>query len=87
MGLDIFNLGGGIPWVVTTSGILPDDTGIQWDISKFGGTQPALSFLYNNSDLTSRSTYAFSEFDFGIYNFMEDSLIIYRRVWMGYNDK
>ena len=27
-----------LPWVVTTSGLLPDDTGIQWDINKFGET-------------------------------------------------
>ena len=51
VGLDIFfNLGGGTPWVVTTSGLLPDDTGIQWDISKFGGTWPALSIPYNSSE-------------------------------------
>ena len=51
VGLDIFfNLGGGTPWVVTTSGLLPDDTGIQWDISKFGGTKPVLSILYNSSE-------------------------------------
>ena len=36
--------------MVTTSGLLPDDTGIQWGISKFGGTKPALSFLYNSSE-------------------------------------
>ena len=51
VGLDIFfNLGGGTPWVVTTSGLLPDDTGIQWNISKFGGTSPALSIPYNSSE-------------------------------------
>ena len=52
VGLEFFNLGGGTPWVVTTSGLLPDDTGIPWDISKFGGTKPALSFLYSSSEST-----------------------------------
>ena len=47
-----FNLGGGTPWVVTTSGLLPDDTGIPWDISKFGESKPALSFLYSSSEST-----------------------------------
>ena len=45
-----FNLGGGTPWVVTTSGLLKGNAGIQWDISKFGRTKPALSFIYNSSE-------------------------------------
>ena len=36
--------------MVTTLGLLPDDTGIQWDVSKLGATKPALYFLYNSSE-------------------------------------
>ena len=65
--------------MVTTSGQLPDNTGIQCEISKYGGggAKLALSFLCNSNDLTSSSTYAFSNFDFGFYNFMEDNFNIY----------
>ena len=34
-------------------------------------------FYITTENLTSRSSYAFSNFDFGINNFMEDSLNIY----------
>ena len=34
-------------------------------------------FYIKTENLTSRLSYAFSNFDFGIYNFMEDSFNIY----------
>ena len=30
-------VGSGTPWVVITSGLLPDNTGFQWEMNNFGG--------------------------------------------------
>ena len=42
-----------------------------------GETNQYGPFYITAENLTSRSSYAFSNFDFGIYNFMEDSFNIY----------
>ena len=42
-----------------------------------GETNQYGPFYITAENLTSRSAYAFSNFDFGIYNFMEDSFNIY----------
>ena len=50
--------------MVTTSGLRPDGTGIPWDINKL-----PYPFYVTAANLSSRSTYAFSNVDFGIYKF------------------
>ena len=42
-----------------------------------GKTNQYGPFYITAENLTSRSSYAFSNFEFGIYNFMEDSFNIY----------
>ena len=43
-----------------------------------GETNQYGPFYITAENLTSRSSYASSNFDFGIYNFMEDNFNIYR---------
>ena len=42
-----------------------------------GETNQYVPFYITTENLTSRSSYAFSNFDFGIYNFTEDNFNIY----------
>ena len=42
-----------------------------------GETNQYGPFYKTSQNLTSRSSYAFSNFNFGIYNFMEDNFNIY----------
>ena len=42
-----------------------------------GETNQYELFYITTENIKSRSSYAFSNFDFGIYNFMEDSFNIY----------
>ena len=52
-------------------GWLPDNTGIQWEMSHYGGgTKHHYSFLHSNNILI---IIRLSNFDVDIYNFMMDS--------------
>ena len=46
-----------------------------------GETNQHDPFYKTAKNLTSRSSYAFSNFDLGIYNFMEDSFNIYSALY------
>ena len=59
--------------VVELPGLILSNTGIQWD----GGKNQHDPFYVTAENLKSRSSYAFSNFDFGIYTFIEDSFHIY----------
>ena len=63
--------------MVELPGLLPGNTGSQWEMSNYGGKNHYGLFYITRENLTSRSSYAFSNFDFGINNFMEDSFNIY----------
>ena len=78
-----FRMGPGLVWaffyigVVELPGWLPINTGIQWEMSYYWGNKPALPFLYNIRESNIQMIIClFSNFDFGIYNFMEDSFNI-----------
>ena len=45
VGLDIFTLG-----VVELPGLLPGNTGIQWEMSNYGENKPVWPFLYNSRE-------------------------------------
>ena len=63
------------PWVDTwaISGLLPDNTGSQWEMSNFGGKgQTLLLFQCNKRD----AIMWLSNFDVDIYNFMIDSITL-----------
>ena len=54
-------------------GLLPDNTGIHWELSNLGGGQTTIThLLLTKANLTSRSIY-----DFQTYNFMNDSFKLY----------
>ena len=67
--------------VATTSGLLSDNPGIEWAMSKLGGgggEQTSITFsIYNSKESSIQIIICLFKLCFGIYNFMEDSFNIY----------
>ena len=64
--------------VLELPGLIPVSTGTQWEMSIYRGNKPVDGLFYIITEiLTYRSSYAFSNFIFGIYSFIEDSFNVY----------